>query len=233
MRHLIKSTIKLCRRKTIPLDLHFQIAHIRLTSNKGLSRLESDLRLSYRFSDSIVLGGQGEASLVYALTEERKELTVLADIPGVEGFEKFGFSVAHENSTYRKTAKAIIKYPSMVSWPFHMGSQYMFYSTAKSHRLQCLQGVESLGVEFDFKYKSIKDFLVLVNLEVPIEGLRLTKIQVENEMNDSRTRMVLGGRWRSVEGTAGVDLGLQSQQIYYDFTRSGTRNRGRFTENEN
>ena len=115
MRRLIKSTIKLCRRKTITLDLHFQIAHIRLTSNKGLSRLESDLRLSYRFSDSIVLGGQGEASLVYALTEERKELTVLADIPGVEGFEKFGFSVAHENSTYRKTAKAIIKYPSMVS----------------------------------------------------------------------------------------------------------------------
>ena len=75
-----------------------------------------------------MLGGQGEASLVYALTEDRKELTVLADIPGVEGFEKFGFSVAHENSTYRKTAKAIIKYPSLVSWP-HVGSQAKCIST--------------------------------------------------------------------------------------------------------
>lgn len=82
------------------------------------------------------------------------------------------------------------------------------------------QGLESLGVEFDFKYRSLKDFLVLINLDVPVEGLHLTKVHVENVMNDSQTHMALGGRWRQVEGRATLTLSdEEGQTLHYSFER--------------
>lgn len=79
-----------------------------MTSKRGLSSQASDLEVSFGFN-----GYEGDATLVYALTDARKELTVFTSLP-IEGFKKLGFSAAYENSDFRKTGKALIKYPSKV-----------------------------------------------------------------------------------------------------------------------
>ena len=79
-----------------------------MTSKQGLSRQASDLELSFGYN-----GHEGDATLVYAFTKDRKELTVFTSLP-IEGFKKLGFSAAYENSDFRKTGKALIKYPSQV-----------------------------------------------------------------------------------------------------------------------
>ena len=77
-----------------------------------------------------------------------------------------------------------------------------------------------MGVEFDFKYRSLRDFLVLINLDVPVEGLHLTKVHVENVMSDALTHMALGGRWRQVEGKASLTLSEEEgQRMHYTFSR--------------
>ena len=82
---------------------------------------------------------------------------------------KRGLKLAYENGPYRKTAKAHVTTPS-----------------------------NGIGVEVDFKYHSIHDFLIDVTLDIPIEGLHLKHVLLEHKKTTQGSqKMAFGGKWKS------------------------------------
>jgi len=162
-------------------------AQLTIISKFGLSTTEGDLAAAYTWNNL-----EGESSILYKLAGERKELRLLSEQP-ITGFGKLGITLAYENTATRKTGAAHVTYPT-------------------SHSQQ---GHSSFGVELDFKYESVTDFLVLVNLDIPIEGLYLTKVHMGNTITDDYREVTFGGRWKDVNAHSYLKFGKGMTEVFY------------------
>jgi hypothetical protein len=108
-----------------------------------------------------------ESQLSYNFIDSGKELTGKLKTPFV-GYKQYGFELAFENSNERKTAKAHATWPN-----------------------------DKFGVQFDFGVVSISDFVIHVQLDVPIPGLSFNTLHIENKIKNRSHTFTATGKWGS------------------------------------